>query len=121
MSEGAAELMKWLGESYVEARFPGHKFWHFTPAKGDVRAAELRALGFLYFGGPSQLTDKSVAWIMANRPTPRIDVVAAASHASLPPISRPAKTARRPQQGPERYASALSLLGGVAVRSQGKR
>ena len=71
MSAGALDLMKWLAEKYVQAGFPGHKVWTFTPTEGDVRAAELRALGLLYFGGPHggpwNLTEKGVAWIMANR------------------------------------------------------
>jgi hypothetical protein len=71
MSDGAADLMRWLGEQYVEAGFPNHQAWNFTPADGDLGAAELRALGLLYFGGPHggawQLTASGVAWIMANR------------------------------------------------------
>jgi hypothetical protein len=73
MSDGAADLMGWLGEQYVEAGFPNHQVWNFTPVDGDLGAAELRALGLLYFGGPHggawQLTASGVAWIMANRPS----------------------------------------------------
>jgi hypothetical protein len=72
--------MGWLANEYVKAGFPSHEVWNFTPADGDLGAAELRALGLLYFGGPHggpwQLTAKGVAWIMANRASLRMATAA---------------------------------------------
>jgi hypothetical protein len=71
-SDGAAELMRWLAERYVEAGYPNFKVWSFTPKdQNDPVYGELRALGLLYFGGPRggpwYLTEKGVDWIMRNR------------------------------------------------------
>ena len=102
MTEGAADLMRWLGQRYVEAGFPGHKVWSFTPVDGDLRAAELRALGLLYFGGPRggpwHLTEKGVTWMMANRSSLATNAPGTATSAtpqSLPPMTAAAEQMMR--------------------------
>ena len=73
LSERAVEVMRWLTEQYVKARFPHFNLWSFTPKdESDPVFGELRALGLLYFAGPRggrwRLTQAGVDWIMYNRP-----------------------------------------------------
>ncbi len=71
-SDGAAELMTRLAESYVAAGYPQFNLWTFTPQdQHDPVFGELRALGLLYFGGPRggpwRLTEAGLRWVMRNR------------------------------------------------------
>lgn len=72
LSEGAAEIMRFIADGYVKANFPNFNVWMFTPPDQNAPSyGELRALGLLYFGGPRggpwRLTEDGVRWIMANR------------------------------------------------------
>ncbi len=86
-SDGAAKLMRSLAVQYVAAGFPHPNLWTFTPEdQDDPTFGELQAFGLLYFGGPRggpwNLTQQGVDWIMRNR-----HIRAAADHGEEPRTS----------------------------------
>lgn len=69
VSDAASDLMDVLAQQYVEADFPNHRAWGFSPSSDDTAYRELIAAGYLTRLGRSYaLSDSGQRWVMRNRP-----------------------------------------------------